>query len=300
MYLIEYSHEFGKCLHLHFAHHIAATHLDGNFADPEFACDLLVEQALYDKSRHVLFTGGECRPTLLQPCSRLLNGASTTIDLEAVMDGIEQILIAKRLREELDRPVLHCLDPHADIAVAGDYDCRQMPSKLMHMPRKSMPLWPGMRARTQLGTINHTLLSLEALRMRSVPVLGVAFIGESEPETEQIIAEMGKTRILGRLPSIKPLNREALRQSFVTAFFLGGGGEPLQSREPPVIVIALFYTADLNFIAFSGAALIVAALVALNRLGVMRLSTAKSTARHSVSVAASAPALSCARRSAAM
>lgn len=38
-----------------------------------------------------------------------------------------------------------------------------------------------------------------------------------------------------------------------------------------VIVIALFYTADLNFVALGGAALVVAALIALNRLGMMRL-----------------------------
>ena len=33
-------------------------------------------------------------------------------------------------------------------------------------------------ARTALGTINHTLLSLEALRRRSIPLLGIAFIGD--------------------------------------------------------------------------------------------------------------------------
>lgn len=38
-----------------------------------------------------------------------------------------------------------------------------------------------------------------------------------------------------------------------------------------VIVIALFYTADLNFAALGGAALVVAGLTTLNRLGVMRL-----------------------------
>jgi NhaA family Na+:H+ antiporter len=38
-----------------------------------------------------------------------------------------------------------------------------------------------------------------------------------------------------------------------------------------VIVIALFYTTNLNFVALGGAALVVAALIALNRLGMMRL-----------------------------
>ncbi|PLP61109.1 ATP-dependent dethiobiotin synthetase BioD [Mesorhizobium loti] len=73
-------------------------------------------------------------------------------------------------------------------------------------------------ARTRLGAINHTLLSLEALRARSVPVLGVAFIGDAEPETESIIRELGGTKILGRLPVLDPLSPATLRQAFNTAF----------------------------------------------------------------------------------
>jgi dethiobiotin synthetase len=73
-------------------------------------------------------------------------------------------------------------------------------------------------ARTRLGTINHTLLSLEALQARSVPVLGVALIGEPEPETEWIISKMGKVRVLGRLPWLDPLCESSLRHGFQAAF----------------------------------------------------------------------------------
>lgn len=73
-------------------------------------------------------------------------------------------------------------------------------------------------ARTALGTINHTLLSLEALRHRAVPVFGVAFIGEAEPETEQAIAAIGRVRILGRLPPLRPLTSETLRRAFREGF----------------------------------------------------------------------------------
>lgn len=73
-------------------------------------------------------------------------------------------------------------------------------------------------ARTRLGTINHTLLSLRALAARSVPVRGVVFIGDAESETERIIAEMGNVRILGRLPWISPLDQGALRRSFLASF----------------------------------------------------------------------------------
>ncbi|MCX5579929.1 dethiobiotin synthase [Kaistia terrae] len=81
-------------------------------------------------------------------------------------------------------------------------------------------------ARTSLGTINHTLLSLEALRRRAVPVLGVAFLGDAEVETERIITGMGGVRHLGRLPRLEPLSADTLRQAFSEAFrvedFLSG------------------------------------------------------------------------------
>ncbi|MGZ9033778.1 MAG: dethiobiotin synthase, partial [Rhodospirillales bacterium] len=40
-------------------------------------------------------------------------------------------------------------------------------------------------ARTALGTINHTLLSVEALTARGIPLLGIAFIGEAMPDSER-------------------------------------------------------------------------------------------------------------------
>lgn len=55
-------------------------------------------------------------------------------------------------------------------------------------------------ARTGLGTINHSLLSIEALRACGVPILGVAFIGEPVEDSEAIVAEIGQVRRLGRLP----------------------------------------------------------------------------------------------------
>lgn len=73
-------------------------------------------------------------------------------------------------------------------------------------------------ARTGLGTINHTLLSLEALHHRAIPVLGVAFIGDAQPDTEQITVELGGVPSLGRLPRLDPLTPDALRQCFAAQF----------------------------------------------------------------------------------
>ena len=61
-------------------------------------------------------------------------------------------------------------------------------------------------------------LSLEAMRQRLIPVLGIAFIGDAHPDTEQIIVEMGGVRSLGRLPRLDPLTPGALRRSFQAHF----------------------------------------------------------------------------------
>ena len=73
-------------------------------------------------------------------------------------------------------------------------------------------------ARTALGTINHTLLSIEALRSRGVPILGVAFIGEAIENTEATIARIGQVRRLGRLPILPEVSADALREAFAASF----------------------------------------------------------------------------------
>ncbi|MBS0475485.1 MAG: ATP-dependent dethiobiotin synthetase BioD [Proteobacteria bacterium] len=69
-------------------------------------------------------------------------------------------------------------------------------------------------ARTALGTISHSLLSLEALRSRGVSVHGLAFIGDANPASEETIVRFGKVQHLGRLPRLDPLTPEALAEAF--------------------------------------------------------------------------------------
>ena len=75
-------------------------------------------------------------------------------------------------------------------------------------------------ARTTLGTINHSLLSIEALRARGVPILGVAFVGEANADSEATIAAIGRVKRLGRLPHVDPLNAEMLHAAFAAHFDL--------------------------------------------------------------------------------
>lgn len=73
-------------------------------------------------------------------------------------------------------------------------------------------------ARTTLGTINHSLLSLAALRAAGVPVHGIAFIGPAAEEVEETICRMGQVRRLGRLPLLADLQPDSLRAAFDAGF----------------------------------------------------------------------------------
>lgn len=66
-------------------------------------------------------------------------------------------------------------------------------------------------ARTALGTINHSLLTIEALRSRGVPIAGMLFSGDEVPDSQNTICAIGRVRSLGRLPHLDPLTPDSLR-----------------------------------------------------------------------------------------
>jgi dethiobiotin synthetase len=71
-------------------------------------------------------------------------------------------------------------------------------------------------ARTALGTINHSLLSLAALRQARCPIIGIAFIGTTNPAVERTICDFGDVAYLGCLPRLAPLTPTSLSQAFAT------------------------------------------------------------------------------------
>lgn len=76
-------------------------------------------------------------------------------------------------------------------------------------------------ARTSLGTINHSLLTIEALRARGCAIAGVAFVGDEVAESERFICAHAGVRRLGRLPLLNPLTPETLAQA-MRGFDLAG------------------------------------------------------------------------------
>lgn len=75
-------------------------------------------------------------------------------------------------------------------------------------------------ARTALGTINHSLLTFEALRARGITIHGVAFVGEANEDSEATIAQIGQVRRLGRLPLLPALDPDSLMTAFAHGFDL--------------------------------------------------------------------------------
>ncbi|MGB1416402.1 MAG: dethiobiotin synthase [Synechococcus sp.] len=70
-------------------------------------------------------------------------------------------------------------------------------------------------ARSGLGTLNHTLLSLEALRHRGLEVIGVILNGPPHADNPATLEQFGKVSVIGHLPPLDPLDAQQLQQHWV-------------------------------------------------------------------------------------
>jgi dethiobiotin synthetase len=73
-------------------------------------------------------------------------------------------------------------------------------------------------ARSRLGTINHTLLTLEALRSRSLRVAGVLMIGERNQANRAAIEHYGQVPVVGEMPVFSALDAASLAQWAIGEF----------------------------------------------------------------------------------
>ena len=67
-------------------------------------------------------------------------------------------------------------------------------------------------ARSTLGTINHTLLTLECLRARSLVVAGVVMVGKANRENRVAIEHYGRTTVVTEMPRLDPLSEATLAE----------------------------------------------------------------------------------------
>lgn len=66
-------------------------------------------------------------------------------------------------------------------------------------------------ARSTLGTINHTLLSLEAIRRRGLALAGVVINGPETPHNRAAIERYGKVEVIAEIPWLDEVNRSTLK-----------------------------------------------------------------------------------------
>ena len=158
-------------------------------------------------SEAVLRLGGLPPERILPEAYRLVTPASQ--HLAARLDGVA-IDPARLVPPEVPGPLViegagGLLVPLSDDLAYADLFARwQIPAILC--------------ARTSLGTINHTLLSVEAMKHRGIPLFGIAFIGVENQETQRIIAKMSGVRVLGRLPWMSEMSGDRLRDAFCQNF----------------------------------------------------------------------------------
>ncbi len=71
-------------------------------------------------------------------------------------------------------------------------------------------------SRGTLGTINHTLLTIEALRNRQISIKGVIFNGDLNPDNQVAIEKWGQVKTLFHIPYFKALTQDTFK-TWVTA-----------------------------------------------------------------------------------
>ncbi|SKA73332.1 dethiobiotin synthase [Desulfobaculum bizertense] len=138
------------------------------------------------------------------------------------------------------------LSPHEAAVRDGvriDLDTIQLPTSFTSLPAETplvvegaggilVPLAPGVLtidlvkklelpalvvARSGLGTINHTLLTLHALRASDIPIAGVVLNGPRHPENAEAIEEYGQVPVLAQVEQLE-LSPHALAAAFANAF----------------------------------------------------------------------------------
>ncbi|MDQ3323539.1 MAG: dethiobiotin synthase [Acidobacteriota bacterium] len=83
-------------------------------------------------------------------------------------------------------------------------------NELMIDLMKALDLSVFVVARSGLGTINHTLLTVEALRNRDLKIFGVVMNGKPNEENRKAIEHFGQVKVSAEMPRFEELTNENL------------------------------------------------------------------------------------------
>ena len=124
--------------------------------------------------------------------------AGARIDPDRVLETLVRIAMEDPRRTLVIEGVGGLLVPLTDRGYLLADLCREM-----HLPCLVV-------AQSTLGTINHTLLTLEALRTRSMELAGIVLCGPRNPENRSAIERFGKAEVISEILPIRPLCREGV------------------------------------------------------------------------------------------
>jgi dethiobiotin synthetase len=129
-------------------------------------------------------------------------------------------LAAEQHGERIDiRAILRPVDPHP-IVIEGAggvlvpiNDEALMIDLIRHLQAPVVVV-----ARTTLGTINHTLLTVSALRGAKLEVTGVVMVGKENSDNRKAIERYGKVPVVGSIPWLDSIDRSNLQRTFEQYF----------------------------------------------------------------------------------
>ena len=73
-------------------------------------------------------------------------------------------------------------------------------------------------ARTALGTINHTLLTISAIRSAGLELRGVVMVGKENPDNRRAVEHYGEVPVIGFIPWLDSIERAGLCRVFEQHF----------------------------------------------------------------------------------
>src|SRR6476620_1620605 len=97
--------------------------LHGDFAHPDFGCDLLVQETRRYEGNDLALTNCQGRIAFAKLRCRLILFPARAVAIKPYANRVKQVLVAKRLGQELDRSAFHRSYGHRNIAMASnEYD----------------------------------------------------------------------------------------------------------------------------------------------------------------------------------
>src|SRR4029450_5648157 len=111
-------------------------HLNRGFGDADIAGNLFIEATGRDQEHDLSLTGAERVEALSERTQGLITLPTGPITSKAGLDGIEEVLITERFREELDRTALHRLHGHRNVAVRCDENDSELPVRRSELALK--------------------------------------------------------------------------------------------------------------------------------------------------------------------